>query len=130
MDTTKKVYLEIAKLWLIKLRRDHDRFRYLHKMLYLNWLEKGVINNVQGNYHFARTANKLYERMSAGMEEAQWADVQYDGGEWSGPAWGEIWQEFLEDVIDKVAIGYNVSPRVVSEQLTDYWYESHKWPMI
>ena len=49
-----------------------------------------------------RAFHKLLAVRTEGWAEAEAADAKFDGGEWSGPAWGDHWQqaeEYCEEVI-------------------------------
>ncbi len=43
-----------------------------------------------------RAFNRLLSDRTEGWAEAEACDRHYDGGEWSGPAWGDNWQEAHE----------------------------------
>lgn len=52
-------------------------------------------------------AVRAYERLLAirteGWNELEAADAKFDGGEWSGAAWGDQWQEMDERCLAEVA---------------------------
>jgi hypothetical protein len=73
-------------------------------------------------------ACRAYERLLAarteGWDEMEACDRHWDGGEWSGPAWGDNWQraeEYCERVIaERFELGTGES---VMQMMWCYWNE-------
>jgi len=54
--------------------------------------------------------NRVLAQRTEGWEEAEACDAQFDAGEWSGPAWGDVWQQVDQEVTEYVAARFNVPP--------------------
>lgn len=54
-------------------------------------------------YQNARIVQKLLAKRTAGWALAEHLDAGFDGGEWSGPAWGEQWEVAQDKAISDVA---------------------------
>lgn len=82
-----------------------------------------VIDNLTTREKAAcRAVDNLLNRTTAGWAEMEHADRHYDGGEWSGPAWGNNWQAEEKRVIALVARHFGfTSPRLVDA----YYYWEH-----
>ena len=69
-----------------------------------------------------RSIQKLLSITTEGWSEMEAADAHFDGGEWSGPAWGDNWQEEEERVIKVVAHHFGLSPSALGESFHNWQY--------
>ena len=71
-------------------------------------------------YQHARAVCKLYDRRTEGWDEAEWADAQFDGGEWSGPVWGREFETEMGRTIQDVADCYHTTYDTVYDEYMEY----------
>lgn len=69
-----------------------------------------------------RACVRLLDLNSEGWEEAEAADAQWDGGEWSGPAHANMHQEEEERVVKLVACRFDISAFQLGEALMGWQY--------
>lgn len=67
-----------------------------------------------------RAANKLLGITTEGWDEAEGCDRHYDGGEWSGPAWADNWQNEERRVTEVVAARFELDANYLAVCLMDY----------
>lgn len=68
-----------------------------------------------------RTANRLIQRHYEAQAPAIQADMQFDGGEWSGPAWSAEMAQTEDRLVDLVAERFGVSSEDLFNCLLGYW---------
>lgn len=71
-----------------------------------------------------RAFARLHDVHTEGWAEAEHADSHWDGGEWSGPAWGDNWQRADEHCCRLIADRFELpSAEFVSHLVANYWAE-------
>ncbi len=83
-----------------------------------------IFENISGGvgYHATlkiaiRTCIRILNISTAGWNEIELCDRQVDAGEYSGPAWGDIWQDEEARVIRLVALRFDISHIQLGEAL-------------
>ena len=77
-----------------------DTISYLYE-------ERKMITHVE--MQAIRAFDKLYLVSTEGWAEMEGCDAHWDGGEWSGPAWAENWENEHDRVMSIVAERFGIS---------------------
>lgn len=72
-----------------------------------------------------RTVLRVLAIRTDGWDDAQRADAGFDGGEWSGPAWGRAYETAEREAIEYVAQRFDVTEWAL-EQLMFKWEHYHE----
>lgn len=61
------------------------------------------------NKQAGKAFNRLQNDFHAASEEFEMCDRHYDAGEWSGPAWGRVYEETAQRHLKLVARAYHIT---------------------
>jgi hypothetical protein len=75
------------------------------------------------NMTAVRAYNKVWGPLARSMSEAEECDAHFDGGEWSGPAWGRIWEEQEDRVRKLVAERFGITPQQLEQSVREADYQ-------
>jgi len=78
------------------------------------------------NKQAGKAFNRLQGDFYAQAAEFEACDHHYDAGEWSGPAWGKVYEEVEERHADLVARAFDITPNEVWEAAQELEYGEDK----
>ncbi len=80
------------------------------------------------NYPAVRAFNKIMGPISLNMDGSQWADRQFDGGEWSDAECANKFEEELDRIAAIVAPRFDMQPGQLLCDDYHYWHDMEvKW---
>lgn len=69
----------------------------------------------------ARAFDRVLFNSTKRWDEAEACDAHWDGGEWSGPGWAQMWAEELERVTKLVAERFYIQPDELEDAILQRW---------
>lgn len=74
-----------------------------------------------------RAFNRIIAPKFNSLEEAEQYDAHWDGGEWSGPAWANIYEDVWKDTLKLVAERFDITVAELDDSVhADSWLHLHK----